>query len=327
MKKYKRAKNLVNVGEISKAVSAILSDGVAKVDAQVLTQLRLKHPSRPAPVRLPSMKVIEAERATWLEDLYIVEDADEVDSKLESISEHSKNEGDPVDKSKRFPWLVINEEDILSAAKKAKRLTAGGLQQITPWLLKRAFLEDTTNECAIIAGQVATRWGRGDFSSVLGELVAESQLIALYKDENRKDVRPVSVGCSLRRLLTRAYCAQIREIITSHVEATQIGVLKGGYEIGIHSMRELARKASKKGWVVVLLDFANAFNTVDRNLMLRLVAAHCPELTNLVRWLYELEPHLVTGGGDTVRSSTGTQQGCTLSNPLFALTMEYIAKK
>ena len=77
----------------------------------------------------------------------------------------------------------------------------------------------------------------------------------------------------------------------------------------------------------MLLDFANAFNTVDRNLMLRLTAAHCPELTNLVRWLYELEPHLVTASGDTVKSSTGTQQGCTLSNPLFALTMEYIAKK
>ena len=169
--------------------------------------------------------------------------------------------------------------------------------------------------------------GRGDFSAVLGELVAESHLIALYKDDKRKDVRPVSVGCSLRRLLTRAYCAQIRGIITSHVEATQLGVLKGGYEVGVHAMRDLARQAKKEGWIILLLDFKNAFNTVNRNLMLRLIAAHCPELTNLVRWLYELEPHLVTGGGDTVRSSTGTQQGCTLSNPLFALVMEYIAKK
>ena len=76
-----------------------------------------------------------------------------------------------------------------------------------------------------------------------------------------------------------------------------------------------------------MLDFANAFNTVDRNLMLRLTAAYCPEHTNLVFWLYEREPHLITTGGDTIKSSTGTQQGCTLSNPLFALTMEYISKK
>ena len=60
-------------------------------------------------------------------------------------------------------------------------MTSGGLKQITPWLLKRAIIEDTTNDCAMVAGQVATRWGRGDFSAVLGELVAQSQLIALIR--------------------------------------------------------------------------------------------------------------------------------------------------
>ena len=83
----------------------------------------------------------------------------------------------------------------------------------------------------MVAGQVTTRWGRGDFSNVLGELVAESSLIALYKDDKRKDVRPVSVGCSLRRLLTRAYYAHIRGTISVHVEARQLGVLKRGYEV------------------------------------------------------------------------------------------------
>ena len=107
------------------------------------------------------------------------------------------HEGGAEISKKIFPSLVINAEQILNAAKKAKRLTSGGLQQISPWLLKRAFLEDTTLECATIAGQLATRWGRGDFATVLGELVAESQLIALYKDDKRKDVRPISVGCAL----------------------------------------------------------------------------------------------------------------------------------
>ena len=122
-------------------------------------------------------------------------------------------------------------------------MTSGGLQQISPWLLKRAILEDTTNDCATIAGQVVTRWGRGDFSTALVELVAESKLIALYKDDQKTDVRPMRVGCSLHRLLTRAYCSQIREIIISHVQASQIGVLKGGYEVAVHAMRELVNQA------------------------------------------------------------------------------------
>ena len=86
------------------------------------------------------------------------------------------------EKKTTVPSLTIDARQSLTAVKSAKRLTLGGLQQITPWLLKRALVGDTNQECAILAGKVATRWGRGDFHCILGELVAESQLIALYRD-------------------------------------------------------------------------------------------------------------------------------------------------
>lgn len=218
-------------------MSTILSNGVAEVDSDVLNQLRSKHPPRPAAVRLPSMEEIKNEGASWEKESQSMGDMIDTKMDIDMVSEQAANDSVSAEYSSTFPYLVITEEQILTAAKKAKRLTAGGLQQITPWLLRRAFLEDTTNDCAMVACQVATRCGGGDFSTVLGELVAESKLIALYKDDKRKDVRPVSVGCSLRRLLTRAYCAQIREIISSHVQGSQLGVLKGGYEVGIHAMR------------------------------------------------------------------------------------------
>ena len=56
-------------------------------------------------------------------------------------------------KDKTYPSLIINAEQILTAARKAKRLTSGGLQHVSPWLLKRALLEDTTQGCATIAGK------------------------------------------------------------------------------------------------------------------------------------------------------------------------------
>ena len=89
----------------------------------------------------------------------------------------------------------------------------------------------------------------------------------------------------------------------------------------------LASWAEERKEVILLLDFANAFNTVDRNLMLKLACAYCSELAKLTIWLYEREPLLVTTRADTLKSSTGTKEGFTLSNHLFALTIEYIASK
>ena len=134
-----------------------------------------------------------------------------------------------------FPSISVTGDDILRAVAASKRYTSGGLQQITPWHLKRAFLATADDEsaatadddCANKAALLATRWGRGDFSTALGELVAQSKLIALFKDEKRIDVRPISVGCSLRRILTKAYCSRTRARIKAIVHDTQLGVLKG----------------------------------------------------------------------------------------------------
>ena len=226
-----------------------------------------------------------------------------------------------------YPSIHVTKDDILVAVGSSKRYTSGGLQQITPWHLKRAMLAASDDDCATKAALLATRWGRGDFSTSLGELVAESKLIALFKDERRIDVRPISVGCSMRRLLTKAYCSRTRARIKAIVEETQLGVLKGGYEIGVHAMRSLYSSAQRNGMAILLLDYANSFNTVDRNLMISLAAKLCPELANLKWWLYKLQSRVVTTRSDVIRSSSGTQQGCRLSNPLFALTMEFIAKK
>ena len=104
-----------------------------------------------------------------------------------------------------YPSLVVSTEDILLlAAKDARKLTSGGIQQITPWHLKRAMLSSANDNCARTAAHLATRWAKGDLCLTLGELTAESKLIALYKDEKRKDIRPISIGCALRRLLTKA---------------------------------------------------------------------------------------------------------------------------
>ena len=232
---------------------------------------------------------------------------EEKDPKTSAIDTQTEDPQEPEpEPGVGFPSITVNKNDILQAASSAKRYTSGGLQQISPWHLKRALFATSDDDCATKASLLATRWGRGDFTAALGELVAEAKLIALYKDKKKIDVRPISVGCSLRRLLTKAYCSRTRVRINALVKETQLGVLKAGYEIGVHAMRSLCQEASDNGEGILLLDFANAFNTVDRNLI-SLTAKDCPELTNLTWWLYKLQPWLVSSRGDVIRSSTGTQ--------------------
>ena len=150
------------------------------------------------------------------------------------------------DASLNFPSLTVTADDVRMAVKDVRRLTSGGLQQVTPWHLRRAILASANEDCATAAAHVATRWSKGDYPLPPGELAAESKLIALFKDERKVDVRPISIGCPLRRLLTKAYCNKIRTEIKRIVSPTQLGVLKGGYEIGVHAMRELAQQQKQK---------------------------------------------------------------------------------
>ena len=83
----------------------------------------------------------------------------------------------------------------------------------------------------------------------------------------------------------------------------------------------------KIGWAILIIDIENAFNTADRNLILRLAAAHIPEAVKLFWWLYHLETILVTSSGDEVLNSAGVQQGCPMASLAFALIIKWIVEQ
>ena len=92
-----------------------------------------------------------------------------------------------------YPSLTVSAEDVFKATRGSKRLSSGELQQITPWHLKRAITASSNETCTKTAAHLATRWAKGDYCSALGEIVAESKLISLWKNEKQTDVRPIIV--------------------------------------------------------------------------------------------------------------------------------------
>ena len=98
-------------------MSAILSDGVAYISDDVSDQLKVKHPSRPAAVRLPSWEQIMLKRADKVDDPSL--DVEMKDPKESGFLWDETKEAIPDTQRKNFPSLIINSEQILIAARKA----------------------------------------------------------------------------------------------------------------------------------------------------------------------------------------------------------------
>ena len=101
-------------------------------------------------------------------------------------------------------------------------------------------------------------------------------------------------------------------------------MLKAGFEIGLHSARVLANQCKARSEVVFLNDYKNAFNTSSRDMMLKLVKAHVPEVHKAVSWIYKGKPELVTSRGDKILSEEGAQQGDPFANLCFGLLNKHI---
>ena len=119
---------------------------------------------------------------------------------------------------------------------------------------------------------------------------------------------------------------QIRSIVSDLVERNQLGMLKGGYETGVHAMRALAYQCQIDGEVILIIDFTNAFNGCNRNLILKLAATFIPEIAHLIFWLYAAETELYLSTGETITSSEGVHEGCGFSNILFVLLMRWVMR-
>ena len=126
--------------------------------------------------------------------------------------------------------VSIETESIYESVAKIQRSKAGGLQQITPWLLRRAVQHSRDGSCAKVMARLATRWGLGHFSLLCGELMAAARMIGLWKKD--KDVRPIAIGSALRRIISKAHMLGI----VPKIRKTLGDQLKGKKEFTRHAL-------------------------------------------------------------------------------------------
>lgn len=217
--------------------------------------------------------------------------------------------------------LTLSVEDIAEAIKSFPAGSAGGLDGLRPQHLK-----DMTSPYTGMAGQrlLATL---AEFANVclasrvpltVRPVFYGATLCALAKKDG--GVRPIAVGSTLRRLTAKAACRSLKDVVVAKLAPSQLGFgVTLGAEAAAHAARCFLANIGS-GRAMLKIDFRNAFNTLRRDEMLKVVHTELPVLYPFVHSCYSGQSFL-RFGQFTLLSDEGSQQGDPLGPLLFCSTV------
>ena len=158
----------------------------------------------------------------------------------------------------------------------------------------------------------------GDTPLDIRPVFFDASLTALNKKGG--DVRPIAVGCTLRRLVAKTASTAIMKRLGSLLAPLQLGYGTSlGAEAAAHSAR-LYLADLPLDYVLLKLDFKNAFNSVRRDKTLEAARQFAPEIFHFVYSCYAA-PSSLNIRGTILHSTEGVQQGDPLGPLLFCLAI------
>ena len=227
----------------------------------------------------------------------------------------------PSSESELTDELMVSVPGVAYAIRSFRPGSAGGPDGLTPQHLK-----DMTGKPAGEGGSILLTAITSFVAFVLrGEVLEEvrpilfgANLVALRKKAG--GVRPIAVGCTLRRLAAKYASMQVREQMGEFLQPIQLGYgVKLGAEAAVHAARRFLGSLPSDQ-LLLKLDFANAFNTLRRDKMLRAVGEIVPSLFPFVYSSY-CSPSSLFWEDKVLDSAEGVQQGDPLGPLLFCLTI------
>ena len=243
---------LIEEGEISRALRALHSSGIAQLTLGVLQQLAAKHPvrSRPVPATLPLPPVPRV-------PIVLTETFRGLRRRAQPGRSGLRNEFlrvlvggfDDARADRVMPMYDTFATDVAACAFPPWFYSAWAIAGLTP-LVKRALTpeEEARRVCP--------------------------------------DVRPIAVGEAALRAIWRQMAAAGASAAADILRPQQVAVgVSGGLSILVHGVRMLVEM--ERGFVVVKLDMRNGYNAVSRSVLLRRLSHH-PQLAHWVPFLHLL---------------------------------------
>ncbi|GKF38259.1 hypothetical protein Tco_0118320, partial [Tanacetum coccineum] len=143
--------------------------------------------------------------------------------------------------------------------------------------------------------QVVNLFLKGKCPTVLGGYIASAPLTPLVKPGG--GIRPIAVGTIWRRLVSKVSATMIGHSLDGYLDGLQFGVrVSGGGKAILHVVNRLVEdRRDDVGLSMLLVDFQNAFNLVDRTVMLEEVRLRCPAISRWVEFCYSNPAKLYYG--------------------------------
>lgn len=186
----------------------------------------------------------------------------------------------PPPPDKNSEALVVTEQEVVVMIGNFPNGAAAGIDGLLPQHLKD-LTSSTTGEAGLKLVRAVTGLSNfmlsGKVPSELCSILYGASSCALLKEEG--GIRPIAVGNTFRRLTAKLACSAVRANMASRFAPKQNGFgTKGGCEATGHATRTFIKKYRNKKKLVLKIDFANAFNEIDRGNFLNEVRINCPTI-------------------------------------------------
>ena len=137
------------------------------------------------------------------------------------------------------------------------------------------------------------------------EMFLACRMIPLNKNPG---LRPIGVGEVLRRIACKVVMQISKDNVTNAAGSLQVCAgQSAGAEAAIHAMHDIYNDAETEA--VLLIDAENAFNAINRKVMLRNISVLCPIISTFIINSYCTPARLFILGGKEIKSYEGTTQG------------------
>ena len=204
------------------------------------------------------------------------------------ISKHPRAENLPqYTENDTVAPLEIQEPGIAAAVKTFPAGSAGGLDGLRPQHLKDmigAQTGTTGQRLLTLLTEFTNLCLSGRVPMTVRPVFCGAKLCALSKKDG--GIRPIAVGCTLRRLVAKAACSAVRDRVAESLAPLQLGFgVKQGAEAAAHAARCYISNLGP-GEAFLKIDFTNAFNAVSRDEIFRSAEEDVPELLPFINVCY-----------------------------------------